>query len=290
MIRPTKFAAGAHAGFQLPFEGLSLLRRERALWLPALAPFLLSLAALAAGVSLLAVHAGAIYALLSGWLPAVEVSRWYQWLWLGPLWLVLETFAGVLFLAVIGVCLVASYLVASVLAAPFHDWLARRVEAVVTGSVDDRSQPGAWGVIRDAARALVEELRRLAFLLGVMAPLAAAGWLVPGAVLLTGPAMLLVTLFFLPLDYASYTLDRRRLDFRAKRRWLMRHRPTVLGFGSAAFLTCVVPGLNLLAMPVLVVGVTLLALRHPAGGDVDHKSINVPPRDPGGGAGRATWP
>ena len=37
----------------------------------------------------------------------------------------------------------------------------------------------------------------------------------------------------------------------------------MLGYGSAAFLTCLIPGLNLLAMPVLVVGGTLLALRHP---------------------------
>jgi uncharacterized protein involved in cysteine biosynthesis len=35
------------------------------------------------------------------------------------------------------------------------------------------------------------------------------------------------------------------------------------GFGSAAFVCCFVPGLNLLVIPVLVVAGTLLAMRHP---------------------------
>ena len=68
--------------------------------------------------------------------------------------------------------------------------------------------------------------------------------------------------FFLPLDYASYALDRRRLSCREKRLWLMANKPAVVGFGVAAFLTCLVPGLNFVAMPLLVAGGTLLAVRH----------------------------
>ena len=50
--------------------------------------------------------------------------------------------------------------------------------------------------------------------------------------------------------------------FAERRRWLWRRRSATLGFGLAAFLTCLVPGLNFLAMPVLVVAGTLLVLRH----------------------------
>ena len=94
------------------------------------------------------------------------------------------------------------------------------------------------------------------------APLAVLGWIVPGGQLLTGPAIIAVTLFFLPLDYASYTLDRRHVGFAERRRWLWSQRTTTLAFGGAAFLTCLVPGLNLLAMPILVVAGTLLVVRH----------------------------
>ena len=88
------------------------------------------------------------------------------------------------------------------------------------------------------------------------------GVAIPGAQLVTGPLIVGLTIFFLPLDYASFTLDRRQLSFREKRDWLMENKPPVVGFGSAAFLICVVPGLNFVAMPVLVVGGTLLVLHH----------------------------
>ena len=69
-------------------------------------------------------------------------------------------------------------------------------------------------------------------------------------------------IFFLPLDYASYALDRRHLSFRQKRRWLLDHAPAVTGFGLAAFGICWVPGLNFFATPMMVVDGTLLALRY----------------------------
>ncbi len=76
--------------------------------------------------------------------------------------------------------------------------------------------------------------------------------------------MALLTMLFLPLEYASHVLDRRHvLRFRDKRRWLLEHGSAMLGFGAAGFLICLVPGLNFLAMPALVAGGTLLALRHP---------------------------
>jgi uncharacterized protein involved in cysteine biosynthesis len=42
----------------------------------------------------------------------------------------------------------------------------------------------------------------------------------------------------------------------------MANKPAAVGFGGAAFLICWMPGLNFLAMPLLVVGGTLLAIRN----------------------------
>jgi CysZ protein len=96
----------------------------------------------------------------------------------------------------------------------------------------------------------------------VVVSLALLGFVIPGAHLVTGPSIVGFAIFFLPLDYASYTLDRRRYSFRQKRTWLMANKPVVVGFGCAAFLICWVPGLNFLAIPLLVVGGTLLAIRN----------------------------
>ena len=253
----------ASAAFALPLEGLRLLGRERSLWKWAAVPFALCLAALVLTVLALVEWADVLWVLCTGWLPALAVDAWYEWLWLGPLKLLLGLVGAVLFVGACGVALVAAWLAAGVLAAPFHDVLSRRVEALVTGGLLDRSAPGLAGALREGGRAVLEELRRLVFFLGVQALIAFLGFAIPGAQVLVPPAMLLFTVLFLPLDYASYTLDRRRVGFAGKRRWVMAHRSAMLGFGLAAFLTFLVPGLNFAAMPVLVVSGTLLALRTP---------------------------
>ena len=249
------------SGFRLPLEGLRLLRRERRLWPLAMVPFLLSLAAFGTAIGLIVAYAGELYGWATAWIPVLEVERWYQWLWIGPARAGLTALGAAFFMAVSAACLVAAYLVASLLASPFHDVLAARVEQLVTGAVVDETASGIGGLVREGGRAMREELRRMAYFLALTLPLLLAGWFVPGAQLVTGPAIMAVTIFFLPLDYASYALDRRHVSFPDKRRWLFAHKAVMAGFGSAGFLTCLVPGLNFLAMPILVVAGTLLALR-----------------------------
>jgi CysZ protein len=230
--------------------------------MPAMAPIFLSLVAFSAAISLLVGYAGELYGWATLWMPVLEAQAWWAWLWIGPAKAILTLVGVVLFVAIAGITLLISFLVASILASPFLDVLSYRVEAIQAGAVLDGSASGLMGFGTDALRAVREELRRVIFYLLVVGSLMALGFVIPGAQLLTGPLIVGFTIFFLPLDYASYTLDRRQLSFREKRDWLKENRPPAVGFGLAAFLICVVPGLNFLAMPLLVVGGTLLALRH----------------------------
>lgn len=275
----------AIVGFRLPFEGLAMLWRERSLWPLAAVPILLSLLAVSAAVAAVVGWAPELFAWATAWMPELAVERWYQWLWVGPARVVLVAVGSLLFLALAGACVVAAYLLASLVASPFLDALAVRVERLATGGVFDVTQSGVTGTVREGLRALRGEARRMALFLAVVAPLALLGWLIPGGQLLTGPAIIVVTVFFLPLDYAGYTLDRRHVDFAARRRWLLRRRSPALGFGGAAFLTCLLPGLNFLAMPVLVVAGTLLVLRHgpEEPGGAGGPGLRNGPEDRGGG-------
>ncbi len=248
-------------GFQLPLEGGRLLLKERRLWAPAAAPIGFSLLAFAVAASLLVAHAGNLYEWATLWMPALEAASWVAWLWVGPAKAALATLGALLFAVLAGVALLIAFLVANVLASPFLDVLASRVEWIETGAVEEDAPSGLIGTGADALRALREELRRAVFFLAVVGSLALLGFLIPGAQLLAGPSIVGFAIFFLPLDYASYTLDRRRYSFRQKRVWLMANKPAVAGFGCAAFLICWVPGLNLFAIPLLVVGGTLLAIR-----------------------------
>jgi CysZ protein len=241
---------------------MGFLRRERSLWKLASVPFLLCATALIGTLTGVAIQAGELYAFASGWLPTLEADVWYAWLWVGPGKLLLALVGLLLFTGLVGVLLVVALLVANLLASPFLDALSRRVEALVTGRAEEVVDEGWLAPLREGGRAALEEARRTGFFVAVQLCLVLVG-LFPGGQLVAAPGMVLVAVLFLPLDYASYTLDRRRVPFREKRRWVMGRVPLMLGYGAAAFLTCLVPGLNLLALPVLVVGGTLLALRHP---------------------------
>lgn len=266
-------AAGAsdgtmRSGFRLPMQGGRLILSERRLWAPAMAPIGLSLVALGVAVSLLVSYAAELYTWVTHWMPLLDAETWWSWLWIGPAIAVLKLVGALLFATIAGISILIAFLVASILASPFLDLLSYRVESLRSGEVVDESSSGLLGMGTDVLRSMAQEMRRVVFFLIVVGSLSLVGFVIPGAHLLTGPAIVAITIFFLPLDYASFTLDRRQLSFRQKREWLLANKPPVVGFGAAAFLICLVPGLNLLAMPMMVAGGTLLVLRHaPQGTD-----------------------
>lgn len=261
--RLTKPVTGFVSGLRLPFEGLSLLGRERSLWSLAAVPVALCALALAIAGSLLYFNAGAVSDFVTGWLPVLEVGVWYQWLWLGPLKLLLWLVGAVMVLAVWAAALLAAVLLANVASAPFLDLLAQRVEQLIAGRVVESAESGWQAIVGEARRTMSNELQRLVFFVGISGLISLAGVLIPGGQLLAPPALVLFTATFLPLDYAGYHLDRRQVSFRRRRGWAGDHLPVMLGFGGAAMLTALVPGLNLLLLPALVTAGTLLALRLP---------------------------
>jgi CysZ protein len=78
-------------------------------------------------------------------------------------------------------------------------------------------------------------------------------------------AAFLFTLLFLPLQYAGYAMDHQLMTFAQRRALIWKHRWLMLGFGAAASLTLLIPLLNFICLPILVVGATLL-MRHVEGG------------------------
>jgi CysZ protein len=252
----------AASSFVLPIEGVRMLLREPELRRLAVAPVALAAVALVGAIVAFASFVPEIHSWIVDLLPQLEPGAWYTWLWVGPgrafFWVVDK----LLMLVIGALCAVAALLVASVAAAPFHEVLSQRVERLATGGVEDATEAGIGGIARGGMRAVREELRRLLFFLGVWASLTALGIVVPGGQLVAPFALTLFTTLFLPLDYTSYVLDRRQVSFARRRRWLRRHLGAALGFGGAALLLSAIPGVNILAMPVLVVSGTLLALRN----------------------------
>ena len=84
--------------------------------------------------------------------------------------------------------------------------------------------------------------------------------LIPLLAPFTVAAATLFTILFPPLQYAGFTMDRRLLSFAQRRHLVWQHRGLMLGFGTAAFLTLLIPLLNFVCLPILVVGGTRLFL------------------------------
>jgi len=250
-------------GARLLCDGFRMLASERALWALSAVPVVFSLIALGGIGAILVAHAGEIAGFIDGLWPALEATRWYAWLWVGPARALFWILSLLTFVALAGLAAVVAVMLATVAAAPFLDQLAHRVERLATGVVIASPETGVGAFARDVGRSIAGEARRLSFLLGVWAVLFGAGIVVPGAHVITGPLMVAVTILFLPLEYSGYTLDRRQVPFAARRRWIARRWTTMIGFGGAAFVACAVPGVNLLMIPGLVVAGTLLVVGDP---------------------------
>ncbi len=251
--------SGFLAGAASLSTALRLLRSHSELWVWCALPALVNLAAFALAVSVFWSYWEPLSESAAALLPTADPEAWYDWLWAGPL-RVLAWLLKWILMGLFGVVLYFLFtLLGGVAASPFLDVLSRRVERLRSGAVLEESQTGLRAALTGSLRVVIEEGRRTLFLLGGWLAFFLLGW-VPGLQPLAFLGALLFAMFFAPLDYTGYLLDRRGIPFRERRRWLWQHRRAMLGFGATALGTFLVPGLNFLCLPWLVCAGTLLAL------------------------------
>jgi CysZ protein len=254
---------GTVVGFRTLLAGVGMLMRERSLWALAAVPVGLALVLLLGAAMLIFEYAPWIHDFLTAWMPALEAGAWYTWIWIGPAKLLAALVGYLLFGLFSAIAVLLSLLVANLLSAPFLDVLSQRVERIELGGVRESGESGLRAIWSEARRSLSNELQRLLFFVAVWGLIALGGVLIPGAQLVAPFLLLAFTAIFLPLDYAGYALDRRHVSFSRRRSWVRAHLGMMVGFGCGAIATSLVPGLNFLLLPSLVVGGTLLALRNP---------------------------
>lgn len=232
---PSGTLARLAAGAFLPFRAARVLLDRRDLWLLALAPALLTLLGLVAGL--------ALSGPASGWLLRLvwaEPGGWLTGLW----WLT----RAAIFLAVLYALAIA---VPIALSAPFADRLSAKVEALELGVAE------AGGLGRMAKEVSV----------GVWHALARVTLLIAGYVLLV-PALLVpggwpVLAFLWTATWASFEwldlpMARHLHGFAEVRAALRSVRPLGLGLGSVLGALFLVPLANLVVIPVGAVAGTLL--------------------------------
>ena len=249
-------------GFRFPFQGAVFLRQHRTLWKWALFPALINLVLFAAALSIFISMYPALYELSTSFIPPASPDAWYAWFWIAPLRLLAWLIGALLIVASLAMLFLIFLLLGTLISAPFLDVLAQRVEDVMIGrpAADHLTLRHALRSFTVAAEA---ELKRLGFFVAVAMTLFLLG-LLPLLSPFTVVAASLFTLLFLPLQYAGYAMDHRLMTFAQRRDLIWKHRWLMLGFGAAASLTLLIPLLNFICLPILVVGATLL-MRHAEG-------------------------
>ena len=138
--------------------------------------------------------------------------------------------------------------VARVLLAPFAEALSRRAHAINNGQAMSQNNQG-W------ARAMWEGLKLVMFQLVVALAALALGLAFPPV---GAPIGVAIAIFLGGLDFFDIPLSTRGLRLRKKLGLVWRNKSLALGFGAAAYLMLLIPVVNMLALPVGVIGATLL--------------------------------
>ncbi|MDX1489572.1 MAG: sulfate transporter CysZ, partial [Acidiferrobacterales bacterium] len=190
------------------------------------------------------------YASLTEWLLPFEDTWWV---------LIARKFLWLLFALTVGIVLFFSFsLVANLIAAPFNERLAQRVEQVLGGAGD---RPGdiqpvavsnAWG-------SFANELRKLAYFIAVLT-IALIMTLIPLLNLIAPFVWIVVGCWMLALEYLAYPMENHAMSFAQVRHAARARRALTLSFGAGVMAATLVPGVNLAVMPASVAGATAMWL------------------------------
>ncbi|MBW2253417.1 MAG: EI24 domain-containing protein [Deltaproteobacteria bacterium] len=255
-------------GASYPWRGLRFLFPRTEIWPWAAGPFLITLWMIL-GALWGAVWYGDDLLALFWTRPALHSSGTFEIV-------VWDMVANWLRLLVFLVLAVASWILGNMLASPFYDVLAEKTEGLV---LDRPEHPFDWRIaFGDAWMSIRHSALGLLLYLLVMGPLFLLN-LIPGvgSVLYTALSTA-ATVFFVARELMDIPLSRRRTPFVAKLRWMARHKALLAGMGAVCTLLLMVPLVNFFAMPIAVMGGTLMYCH------LDREGFGVPQRGPGFGS------
>jgi len=180
--------------------------------------------------------------------------------WIGPdapaAWLEVVLWIAALLLVLLG-AVVATLLVSAIIAGPFQEKLSEVIEGLASDDPFEEEALSVAVIAKDALGAILGGIERLGLFLVVVLPLMAFT-LVP-VVGLAGVVLLFAwSSFFLALQFSDPYFARRKISRMAKIGRLREQLSMSMGFGVALTALMLVPLLQIVLSPALVVGGTLM--------------------------------
>jgi len=187
------------------------------------------------------------YGQLNDWL-GHTLPAWLNWL----RWLVVPVF-----IATVSIIVFYTFtLLANLLAAPFNSVLSEKIEAHLSGEINN-SSGSLLSLAKDVPVAIFSELKKLAYL-GLWAIPLLILFIIPGINILAPIVWGLFSMWMLALEYTDYPMGNHGFKLSQERRLLKQYKWLAWGFGGGILLITFIPILNFFAMPVGVTGATAL--------------------------------
>jgi CysZ protein len=239
------FVVNFSRGFFAPFRSLRTLRHHPRLLQYILIPFVINLV----------VFSGAVYLGLDFFGSTVvehipQGDAWYWSLLYWFLWLVALLLTAIL-------VFFSFTVVGNLLASPFNDLLSERTEQVFSGKINDE-QFALGRFFGDAWQTILMELKKMWVFVVVMVFIVPLN-LLPGiGNSLYSVLAISLTLFFLCFEYLGFVMVRKHQFFREQQKYIFARKFLMLGFSCGVLVLLAIPFLQLLCIPLAVMGMTRL--------------------------------
>jgi len=251
-------------GFFYPFRAGKFIKNHPVLLKYIIVPFLINLVILS-----LAVYWGLSFfnSIVVHYIPQGEA--WY--------WVMLSYFLWIFAVLMTMILVFFGFTVTgAIIASPFNDILSEKTEEILTGIPDE--EPFIFKVfLTDAMQTVMEESKKI-FIFVVLMLLLLPLNLIPGGTLLYSILSVLLTVFFLVVEYTGYVFSRKHMSFRDQRRFIFSQKFLMFGFGTGIMGVLAVPFLQFLCIPLGVVGAT--QLWHDLSKSKESRRENPSPTDP----------
>lgn len=254
------FTVNFSRGFFAPFRSVGILRQNPRLLPYIIIPFLINVVVFSGAVILGVNFFGDTVVSL---LPQGEAWYWALLYWL--VW-------GIAALVTAVLVFFSFTVVGNLIASPFNELLSERTEQVLTGKTNDESFTlGKFA--SDALQTFLMEIKKMWIFVVVMILILPLN-LLPGignsiyTVLAIG-----LTLFFLCFEYLSFVMVRKHQFFREQKSYIFTRKFLMLGFACGVMALLAIPFMQLLCIPLAVIGVTRLWCEEEKGVRIDPGSV-----------------
>jgi CysZ protein len=231
-------------GFFCPFRAGKFIKHHPTLLKYIIVPFFINFV----------VFSGAVYWGLSFFNSIVvhyipQGDAWY--------WVILSYFLWTVAILVTMVLVFFGFtVVGAIIASPFNDILSEKTEELLTGLPNE--EPFVFIIfLRDAIQTVADESKKIIIFVLLMLFLLPLN-LLPGGSLPYSALSILLTVFFLVVEYTGYVFSRKHQTFKDQKRFIFSHKFLMLGFGVGVMGVLAIPFLQFFCIPLGVVGATQL--------------------------------